>query len=108
MLQEQAVSQRTLGLLKQVESISESPVTVLQQSQGSLSLVLDDTKVALLPTVKLETMFSRFEKKYPHSEPFMLMKSLAWFEDAETEPDPLFLADQSWPDTQRTVIDALK
>ncbi len=62
----------------------------------------------LLATVPLERMFGWFGKKYPHVEPFALIKSLTWFEDAEDEPDPEFLGGQSWRGVKAEILRAAK
>ncbi|MDA1006242.1 MAG: hypothetical protein O3A87_07135 [Verrucomicrobia bacterium] len=62
---------------------------------------------AVLQQIDLETMLSWYQQKFPNSEVFMLMKSLTWFEDAEQEPDPLFLQKQSWPEIKTRVIASL-
>ena len=53
-------------------------------------------------------MLAWYRQKFPNSEVFMLMKSLTWFEDAEQEPDPLFLQGQSWPEVKTRVIASLE
>jgi hypothetical protein len=34
--------------------------------------------------------------KYPATDPFAAIRSLAWFADAEQEPDPVPLSGQTW------------
>ncbi len=45
---------------------------------------------ALLKRHSLEEMLGWFSRKFPNAETFMVLKSLAWFDDAEEEPDPVF------------------
>lgn len=48
------------------------------------------------------SVFSRFSEKYPleRLDPYHYMRSLTYFEDAETEPDPRMLVPWSWEDTK--------
>ena len=63
---------------------------------------------ALLATISLPQMLEWFGEKYPNVEPFALIKSLTWFEDAEQEPDPKFLEGQSWPQMKSEIVTAAK
>ena len=63
---------------------------------------------ALLEEVDLEQLLSWYEQKFPQSESFVVMKSLTWFEDADAEPDPVFLKGQSWSEVKKTVLDAIR
>ncbi|MDA0349939.1 MAG: nucleotidyl transferase AbiEii/AbiGii toxin family protein [Verrucomicrobia bacterium] len=64
--------------------------------------------VAILSVMPLDSVLSCFEKKYPSGERFMAMKSLSWFEDAESEPDPITLAELNWEEVKETVLESLK
>lgn len=50
----------------------------------------------LLDHLELQRMIGYFTKKYPATDPFTVIRSLAWFEDAETEPDPISLNGTTW------------
>ncbi len=63
---------------------------------------------ALLATNTLPQMLGWFGKKFPNVEPFAMIKSLTWFEDAEEEPDPEFLDGQSWPQVKSEIVAAAK
>jgi predicted nucleotidyltransferase component of viral defense system len=43
----------------------------------------------LLRHYTIRQMIEFFSEKYPSTDPFTVIRSLAWFEDAEQEPDPL-------------------
>jgi hypothetical protein len=56
-----------------------------------------------------QNVFSRFSEKYPieRLDPYHYLRSLTYFEDAETEPDPRMLVPWRWEETKdyfRTVI----
>lgn len=57
----------------------------------------------LARTHTLATMLGWFEQKYRNSDRFIVVRSLAWFDDAEMEPDPISLSGQSWSRVKRTV-----
>ncbi len=44
---------------------------------------------------------------FTHTDIFTIIKSLTWFEDAETEPDPVVLQQQSWPKVKKVIRDAV-
>ncbi|MCX6878481.1 MAG: nucleotidyl transferase AbiEii/AbiGii toxin family protein [Verrucomicrobia bacterium] len=46
-------------------------------------------------------------RKYSASNKFMVIRSLAWFDDAEAEPDPESLTNLSWPAVKATISAAL-
>lgn len=63
----------------------------------------------LLKHFTLPDMLKFFVSKYPTIDTFAVIRSLAWFTDADTEPDPLPLIGQSWDgiksNIQRAVSD---
>jgi hypothetical protein len=50
----------------------------------------------LLDHLTLPRMIGLFSEKYPATDPFTVIRSLAWFEDAEMEPDPVSLTGATW------------
>lgn len=44
----------------------------------------------------LPEMIAWFETKYPSADRFTVIRSLAWFEDADAEPDPVSLHAADW------------
>ena len=62
----------------------------------------------LLRHYPLPTLLDAYRRKYPNAEPFLLVRSLSFFEDAESEPDPVPLAGQSWQDVKDRVIRAVR
>ncbi len=49
-------------------------------------------------------MLDFFTGKYPSNDPFTVIRSLAWFGDAEGEPDPVSLTDRSWDAIKGTIL----
>lgn len=56
----------------------------------------------------LEEMLRFFSAKYPSTDPFAVIRSLAWFEDAEHEPDPIPLTGQTWDNIKLRIAHALR
>ena len=51
----------------------------------------------------LEKSLDFFSEKYGDAGRFLAVRSLAWFEDAESEPDPLILNGWIWDDVRRRI-----
>lgn len=62
----------------------------------------------LLRRHSLEEMLAFFEAKYRNSDRFIVLRSLAWFEDAELEPDPVSRSSLSWMDAKDEVSTQLR
>jgi hypothetical protein len=61
----------------------------------------------LLKHFSLTEMLGFFSRKYPNTDPFAVIRSLASFEDAEQEPDPMPMIGQSWESVKRIVSDSV-
>ena len=61
----------------------------------------------LLDHFTLPRMIGYFSEKYPATDPFTVIRSLAWFEDAEMEPDPVSLTGATWDSVQATASEAV-
>lgn len=62
----------------------------------------------LLDLFPLETMIGHYQEKYRPASLMMLIRSLAWFEDAAAEPDPIALHDDTWPDVMAKISSAIR
>ena len=56
----------------------------------------------LLESLTLPELQDAYCGKYSISNRFMVIRSLAWFDDAEVEPDPQSLTSLSWPAVKAT------
>ncbi len=61
----------------------------------------------LLDQFELREMIGFFTDKYSSTDPFTVIRSLAWFEDAEMEPDLVALNGRTWSDVREKVRDAV-
>jgi len=61
----------------------------------------------LLESRNLPELLDAYCRKYSVSNKFMAIRSLAWFDDAEAEPDPESLAILSWPAVKATISAAV-
>jgi len=63
--------------------------------------------VELLQHYSLTAMLGFFSKKYPNTDPFAVVRSLAWFEEADQEPDPIPMLGQTWEAVKRIITTAV-
>ncbi len=63
--------------------------------------------VELLQHYSLTAMLGFFSKKYPNTDPFAVVRSLAWFEEADQEPDPIPMLGQTWESVKRIITGAV-
>lgn len=63
--------------------------------------------VRILDVHSLEDCLEFFGKKYANTDCFVAIRSLAWFQDAEHEPDPVAPKGPSWEEVKRRVSNAL-
>ncbi|MCD8481581.1 MAG: nucleotidyl transferase AbiEii/AbiGii toxin family protein [Verrucomicrobia bacterium] len=64
--------------------------------------------VALLEHFALQSMIDLYQAKYRPASLMMVIKSLAWFVDADAEPDPITLRDQSWHEVKEIISSAIR
>jgi predicted nucleotidyltransferase component of viral defense system len=62
----------------------------------------------LLKSYSLEEMFAFFSEKYPSVEPFMVLRSLTFFGDAEMDLDPDMLEDIGWEEMRNGIVKAIQ
>ena len=63
---------------------------------------------ALLDRFPLDSMLGWYRTKYQPASLMMVVRSLAWFDDAEMEPDPICLNGRDWNAVKKMVSDALR
>lgn len=61
----------------------------------------------LLKHFSIRQMLGFFAEKYPATDPFTVIRSLAWFDDAEMEPDPLPMTGWTWDAVKARARDAV-
>ena len=59
---------------------------------------------ALFKIHPLESILAFYQEKYRPATLLMAIRSLAWFDDAEAEPDPVSLTGESW----QSIMDQIK
>lgn len=59
--------------------------------------------VEILNHIPLSDLLERYAEKYPNSDPFMILKSLTWFEDAEADPDPVLMSKLTWEEVKMLI-----
>lgn len=63
---------------------------------------------ALLDHFPLQSMINHFQAKYHPASLMMVIRSLSWFEDADAEPDPVSLRNDTWPAVIHKVSTAIR
>ncbi len=58
----------------------------------------------LLKQYSLTELLELYQRKFENYDPFIVIRSLSYFDDAETEPDPLLLAQISWEAVKEELI----
>ncbi len=64
--------------------------------------------VELWSYLDLPSMLEAFESKYVNVDRFVALRSLAWFDDAESEPDPVSLRGLGWADVKQRVAETIR
>lgn len=59
---------------------------------------------SLLDCFTMETMLGLFRGKYEQRNDLTVVKSLAYFDDAELEPDPVTLLSVTWADVKQRMV----
>lgn len=62
----------------------------------------------LLKHYSIHEIMSFYHKKYPDYSEYQALKSLTYFEDAESYPMPVMLIDDDWDKMKETIIQAVK
>lgn len=63
---------------------------------------------ALLERFPLHVMVDHYQAKYQPASLMMVIRSLAWFDDAEMEPDPVSLNAMTWPSVRERMARAIR
>lgn len=63
---------------------------------------------ALLERFPLQAIIGHYQAKYRPASLLMVIRSLAWFEDAEAEPDPITLNAPPWAMVKETISCAIR
>ena len=58
----------------------------------------------LLKEMSLNQILDLYDKKYPDGSRFVAIKSLTYFEDAESDPMPYMFNDVTWDDVKGSII----
>ena len=61
----------------------------------------------LLQHFSLKQMLDLYEKKYPNNSLFFVIKSLSYFNDAESDPMPKMFIDVSWEEMKSVIRNAI-
>lgn len=62
----------------------------------------------LLDHLPLQTLIDHYQTKYRPASLMMVIRSLAWFDDANAEPDPISLRNDTWPAVVDKISSAIR
>jgi hypothetical protein len=62
----------------------------------------------LLERHSIQTLLDFYRRKYPDHDLFFVLRSLAYFEDADMEPEPIMLQQVGWGTVKETVAKAVR
>lgn len=62
----------------------------------------------LLNDFDLQQMIGFYLKKYPNGSEFLVLKSLLYFDDADIEPNPIFIKAYDWELVKKEVINVVR
>jgi len=62
----------------------------------------------LLQEYQLDELLQFYRRKFPDGSTFLVLKSLAYFDDAEDEPTPVMLIATSWQQVKSCISKALQ
>lgn len=62
----------------------------------------------LLRECSLQEMLDLYQAKYQPASLLMVIRSLAWFDDADAEPDPISLRNDTWPVIKARIASAIR
>ena len=60
-----------------------------------------------LKTYSFDRMFKLFEKKFPNTNKFHVIKNLTYFDDAEIEPNPQTIEKTIWDEIKNTIVNEI-
>ena len=99
-----------IDIIKNIRMWSLQDVTAMKlnaiSNRGSKKDFFDIA--ALLDHFSLEAMIAHYRSKYRPATLLMVIRSLAWFDDADAEPDPISLRNDTWPDVMTKISSAIR
>ena len=104
---ENAINEETRDVLEKIGSADERDIAAMKidaiSSRGSKKDFFDI--YFLLKKYSLQELIDFFEKKYSGIQynKLHILKSLVFFEDAETEPVPVMLQDANWEEVKKGI-----
>ncbi len=63
---------------------------------------------ALIQHLGLPELLRIYQAKYPNHDSLIMLRSLIYFEDAESQPDPLSLTATTWPEIKQAISTAVR
>ncbi|SNS23156.1 Nucleotidyl transferase AbiEii toxin, Type IV TA system [Belliella buryatensis] len=91
-----------LASIKDIAAMKLAAITNRGSKKDFIDIAL------LIKEVGLDNMILYYSEKYPDGMKMMVLRSLVYFEDAESQPDPVMLVDYNWSSIKQLILNATK
>ena len=91
-----------LASIKDIAAMKLAAITNRGSKKDFIDIAL------LIKEVGLDNMILCYREKYPDGMKMMVLRSLVYFEDAESQPDPVMLVDYNWSSIKQLILNATK
>ncbi|AFL84931.1 protein of unknown function (DUF1814) [Belliella baltica DSM 15883] len=91
-----------LASIKDIAAMKLAAITNRGSKKDFIDIAL------LIKEVGLDNMILYYSEKYPDGMKMMVLRSLVYFEDAESQPDPVMLEDYNWSSIKQLILNATK
>lgn len=91
-----------LASIKDIAAMKLAAITNRGSKKDFIDIAL------LIKEVGLDNMILCYKEKYPDGMKMMVLRSLVYFEDAESQPDPVMLVDYNWSSIKQLILNATK
>jgi hypothetical protein len=91
-----------LASIKDIAAMKLAAITNRGSKKDFIDIAL------LIKEVGLDDMILCYKEKYPDGMKMMVLRSLVYFEDAESQPDPVMLVDYDWSRIKQLILNATR
>lgn len=91
-----------LASIKDIAAMKLAAITNRGSKKDFIDIAL------LIKEVGLDNMILCYNEKYPDGMKMMVLRSLVYFEDAESQPHPVMLVDYNWSNIKQLILNATR
>lgn len=92
----------SLASIKDIAAMKLAAITNRGTKKDFIDIAL------IINQLGLSKMMKYYHEKYPDGMEMMVLRSLVYFEDAETQPDPVMLIPYNWGEIKNLIINETK